>query len=210
MIFFPIHIQAEIHAILTFFKSIAESTVCALTQYFGGVRFAAMFSRPLKKVLKAAGPALVILSSVMAALAGPAHADEVDDVISKQVRNRDKVKHFKTEVTVETDQPAIVRKPKKTKMHFRMNLTRLPPNEVAHASHPWLMEAEVIEPHVMKLRVRGEQAWFLDHRGNWTELPMSDSIRERFGKMPERFLGGNPAEQRKQFGIKVLRHNNPI
>jgi len=62
----------------------------------------------------------------------------------------------------------------------------------------------------MKLKVQGDQAWFLDQHGKWVELKMTTEIREQFTGMGERFLGFDAAEQRKHFNIRVLRHNNPV
>ena len=148
--------------------------------------------------------------SLGGALSSWARADEVDDLLARKAHNRDRVQHLRGEFAVETRQPPIVRTPKITHMRFKMNLTRLSAQETKGHTHPWLLEADILEPHEMHLKVQGEQAWFLDHRGNWTELPMTETVRERFGSMTERFLGQDPAEQRKQFTIKVLRHNNPV
>jgi len=62
----------------------------------------------------------------------------------------------------------------------------------------------------MKMKVEGDQAWFLDQNGNWVELQITPQLREQFFGMSERFMGADLAEQKKHFGIKVLRHNNPI
>ena len=137
-------------------------------------------------------------------------ADEVDDVLRKRAKNQDRVQRFSADFLVETKQPSSVKNPKTLKMRFRMKMEKLPPQVRKNSNNPWLMETEVLEPLAMKLKVKGDQAWFLDQHGAWVELPMTPEIREQFFGMSERFMGADPAKQRKEFDIKVLRHNNPI
>jgi len=67
-------------------------------------------------------------------------SDEVDDILAKKSHNRDRVKHFAAEYTVETDQPTTVKHPKKTRLHFKMSLTKLPAAARQHSNNPWLLE----------------------------------------------------------------------
>jgi len=91
-----------------------------------------------------------------------------------------------------------------------MKMEKLPAQARKNSNNPWFLETEVLEPLPMKLKVKGDQAWFLDQHDVWVELPMTPEIKEQFFGMSERFMGADPAKQRKEFDIKVLRHNNPI
>jgi len=148
--------------------------------------------------------------SCLALCAGAVLADEVDDILALKARNRDRVKRFEAEYLTETTQPSTVKNPKTVRMRYRLKLEKLPEAARKHAHQPWRMEAEVLEPLPMRLKVEGEQAWFLDQHGAWVELELTPEIRDQFFGMSERFLGADPAEQRKHFGIKVLRRNNQI
>ena len=150
----------------------------------------------------------VSVAVLLALLASVSPADEVDDVLRIKAQNRDRVQRFSGEFTVTTHQPASLRNPKALRMRYRMKMERV--SGRGNGGNSWRVEAEVIEPQSMRLKIEGEQAWFMDQHGQWVELQMTPQIREQFLGMSERFLGADPAEQRRHFGIKVLRHNNPI
>lgn len=149
-------------------------------------------------------------AAVLSLIGAGVHADEVDDILKLKARNRDRVRRFSAEYRVETKQPASLKNPKTLTLRYKLKLEKLPDAARKHAHQPWRMEAEVIEPLAMHLKVEGEQAWFLDHHGAWHEMQLTPELREQFFGMSERFLGADPAEQRKHFAIKLLRHNNPI
>jgi len=157
----------------------------------------------MKKAAFLALAALIGLSSI-------ASGDEVDDVLALKARNRDKVQNFSAEFTVTTHQPKRLKNPKALKMRYKVKLEKLPKDKIKTSHNPWLMEAEVLEPLAMHMKVEGDQAWFKDQRGQWKELQLTPELREQFFGMSERFMGADPAEQKKHFGIKVLRHNNPV
>jgi hypothetical protein len=137
-------------------------------------------------------------------------ADEVDDILALKAKNANRLKHFSAEYTVRTTQPSSVKNPKTLTMRYRMKLERIPKDKLKTPHNPWRIETEVLEPLPMKLKVEGEQAWYLDQQGEWVELVMTPEVREQFLGMAERYRGTEPSEQRKRFDIKVLRHNNPI
>lgn len=140
-----------------------------------------------------------------------AFTDEVDDILKIRARNRDRVQEFSAEFLVEIQHPASVKNRKTTKMRYRMKMEKLPPPQGRKRfNNPWLMEMEVLEPMPMKVRVKGDQVWTLDKNGQWIQMPLTPEIEEQFSSMSERFIGADPAKQRKEFDIKVLRHNNPF
>ncbi len=143
-------------------------------------------------------------------LAAPCKADEIDDILSVRARNQEKVKKFSAEVSVETQQPKGLQNPKKLNLRYRMKLEKLPEQARAKSHNPWLMETEVLEPIPMKMKVEGDQAWYMDQHGEWVELVLTPELREQFFGMSERFMGADPAEQRKRFDMKVVRRNKPI
>jgi len=137
-------------------------------------------------------------------------ADEVDDVLNLKAKNRDRVQKFSGEFTVITHQPKSLKNPKALKMRYKVKLERLPKDKVKNPNNPWRMETEVIEPLAMRMKVEGDQAWFMDQNGNWVELQLTPQLREQFFGMSERFMGADPAEQKKHFDVKITRKNNPI
>ena len=157
----------------------------------------------MKKAAFLALAALIGLSSI-------ASGDEVDDVLALKARNRDKVQNFSAEFTVTTHQPKRLKNPKALKMRYKVKLEKLPKDKIKTSHNPWLMEAEVLEPLAMHMKVEGDQAWFKDQRGNWTELQLTQEMRDQFFGMSERFMGADPKEQKKHFDIKITRKNNPI
>ncbi|MEK7766899.1 MAG: hypothetical protein AAB368_11735, partial [bacterium] len=142
--------------------------------------------------------------------AGVVRADEVDDLLALRAKHQQRVKHFAAEFRVETTQPKTVKNPKTVTLRYKLVLDKLPAAAVQHAHQPWRMEAEVLEPHAMRLKVEGEQAWFLDQRGQWIELKLTPELKNQFFGMSERFMGASPSEQRKHFSVRVLRHNAPL
>ncbi len=140
----------------------------------------------------------------------PAQADEVDDILNLRAKNRDRVKKFSAEFLMETKQPKSVKNPKTLRMRYRMKLERLPKEAKAPEHNPWLVEAEVLEPLPMKLKIKGDQAWFMDQHGNWVELPMTPELREQFLGMSERMMGTSPENIRRHADIRILRRNNPF
>ncbi len=142
-----------------------------------------------------------------------ATADEVDDVLVKRTKNRDKVQRMSGEWTVTTKQPDVngrIKDPKTLKMKYRLKLEKLPPQARKGKDNPWRVNAEVLEPHLMNMKVEGDQAWFQDQHGDWVELPMTGEHLNQFATMGERFLGEDPQKQRQHYTIKVLRRNNKI
>jgi len=137
-------------------------------------------------------------------------ADEVDDVLALKVRNRDRINRFSGEFAVETDQPAGLKNPKTLRMRYRVKIEKIPPAARKHMHAMWRIESEVLEPIPMKIRVEGEQAWYMDQHGVWVELVMTPEVREQFLGMSERFLGADPAEQRKYFRIRIIRRRSPL
>ena len=139
-------------------------------------------------------------------------ADEVDDVLASKVKGRDKIHRISGEWTVKTTQPTVggkLKNPKTLKMKYRLAMEKLPPSAVKHVQQPWKIEAEIIEPLPMRLRVEGEQVWFLDQYGIWNEMPLTPEIQEQFSTMGERFMGADPASQKRHYAIKILRKNRP-
>jgi len=148
--------------------------------------------------------------AVLVGISSIACADEVDDVLNLKAKNRDRVQKFSGEFTVITHQPKSLKNPKALKMRYKVKLERLPKDKVKNPNNPWRMETEVIEPLAMHMKVEGDQAWFMDQRGQWKELQLTPELREQFFGMSERFMGADPAEQKKHFDIKVTRKSNPI
>jgi hypothetical protein len=74
---------------------------------------------------------------------------------------------------------------------------------------PWKTELEMLEPYAMSMRVEGERVWLKKGNG-WAEQEITPHMHEQFTGMSERFLGADPAVQRKQFSIRILRHNKSI
>ena len=157
------------------------------------------------------GRLLHILLLALLCIPSLIRADEVDDILNIKAKNQAKVKSFSAEYTVITHQPKEkLKKPKAIKMRYKMKLERLPKDKIKDSRNPWKMETEVIEPLQMKMKVEGDQAWFMDQRGNWTELTLTPELQAQFGQMSERSMGADPKEQREKLGIKVTRKNNPI
>ena len=146
-------------------------------------------------------------------LAGtPVYADAVDEVLASKAKGRDKIHRISGEWTVETTQPSVggkLKNPKTLKMKYRLAMEKLPPAAVKHGHQPWKIEAEIIEPLPMRLKVEGEQVWFLDQYGIWNEMPLTPEIQEQFATMSERFMGADPTSQKKHYAIKILRKNRP-
>jgi len=150
---------------------------------------------------------------LLALLCAPSfiYADEVDDILNIKAKNQAKVKSFSAEYTVITHQPKDkLKNPKAIKMRYKVKIERLPKDKIKDSRNPWKMETEVIEPLQMKMKVEGDQAWFMDQRGNWTELTLTPELQAQFGQMSERSMGADPKEQREKFAIKIVRKNNPI
>ena len=166
--------------------------------YDGGM----MMHRPMKML--AAGVTLALLFSVTA------RADEVDDLLALKARNRDRVKHFAAEFSVETDQPKTLPNHKTVRFRYRMTLDRIHPAGMKDVLHPWHMEIEVLEPGKSKIRVEGERVSVQMADGRWQDMPLPDEYKKQFSEMSERALGQDPAAQRRAMDIKVLRHNNPM
>jgi hypothetical protein len=143
-------------------------------------------------------------------LAQSAVADEVDDILALKAKNANRLQRFSAEFVAKTHQPKSLKNPETVTMRYRMKMERIPKTELRTSHQPWRIETEVLEPLAMKLKVEGEQAWFQDQNGKWTELTMTPEIREQFMGMAERYKGADPKTQREKFGIKVLRRNNPI
>lgn len=140
-----------------------------------------------------------------------AFPDEVDDILKIRAKNWNRVQQFSAEFLVEIQQPVSIKNPKTMKIRYRMKMEKLPPPQARKQfKNPWLMEMELLEPMPMKLRVKGDQVWSLDKNGQWVQMSLTPEIEEQIFSMSERFMGADPAKQRKEFDVKVLRHNNPF
>ena len=163
------------------------------------------------KGIRLYGYLLAVLAIFSPLLPACAFGDEVDDILKIKENNHNRVKRMSSEYTIETRQPKSLKDPKTVKMRYRMKLEKLPPQERKKGSNnPWRLQAEVIEPMAMNMKVEGDQAWFLDQHKQWVELQLTAEMREQFAGMSERAMGPDPVKMKQNFSIKVLRHNNPI
>ena len=147
-----------------------------------------------------AGVVLILFPAVQV------HADEVDDILALKSKNRDKIKRFSAEYTVETTQQSTG---KTGRMRYRMKMERLSVTELKGSINPWRIETEIIEPIPMRMKYEGENVTIFKD-GKWVEQKVSDAMREKLHSIPEMNLGADPKEFRKRFSIKVIRRNNPI
>ena len=147
-----------------------------------------------------AGVVLLMFSAVRV------HADEVDDILALKSKNRDKIKRFSAEYTVETTQKTTG---KTGRMRYRMKMERLSATELKGSNNPWRTETEILEPMPMKIKMEGDNVWFFKD-GNWIEKKIPEKMRDQLRSMPEMSLGGDSSGAKKNFKIKVLRRNNPI
>ena len=155
---------------------------------------------------------ILFLLAVLAVVAwcAPAHADEVDDILALKAKNRDRIKSYSAEYVVETELPKDKAGNAKTaKMRYRMWMERLPKEKAKGLLNPWKTEIDVLEPYALSMKVEGERVW-LKKGNDWTEQEMTAQMHEQFTGMGERFLGADPAEQRKHFDIRIVRHNSPF
>jgi len=156
--------------------------------------------------LRNLGHLLVVLPLLISFI--PAHviADEVDDILALKSKNRDKIKHFSAEYTVETTQKSTG---KTGRMRYRMKMERVSATELKGSKNQWRIETEILEPMPMKIKMEGDSVSFFKD-GEWVEQKVSDSMHEQLRKMPEMSLGADSNELRKNYSVKVLRHNNPF
>lgn len=137
-------------------------------------------------------------------------ADDVDDLLALKARNRDRVRHFSAEYTVETDQPKRLPNAKTVRMRYRLDWRRLRPGQVKNPKYQWQAEIEVLEPGHTKMRLEGDQVSFQNPDGTWQIIPMTDEQRQQVSSLVEPFLGRDPVSQRQQFAFKVTRTNRPL
>ena len=156
-------------------------------------------------------PRMAFLISLAACfLTQSAIADEVDDILVLKAKNRDRIKSYSAEYVVETKLPKDKAGNAKTaKMRYRMRMERLPKGKAKGLLNPWKTEIDVLEPYALSMKVEDERVW-LKKGNDWTEQEMTPQMHEQFTGMGERFLGADPAEQRKHFDIRIIRQNNPI
>jgi hypothetical protein len=165
--------------------------------------------RPWPWTVRPGGVYLIALLAL--SFSNPALGDEVDDILALKNRNLGRIQRFSGVFTVDTVQPkGLLKEPKTLRLRYQLHMTKLPPQARKAMHQPWRIEAEVLEPNLMHLLIEGEQAFFMDPHGNWSELPMTPEIREQFLGMGERFMGGTPGQQRQHNRIKVIRRNNRI
>ncbi len=151
-----------------------------------------------------AGFAVILLSAAIA------RADEVDDLLALKARNRDRVKHFAAEFTVETDQLRSVPGAKTVHVRYQLNLRRLPPGQVKHPGLPWFAEINILEPGRSSIRIEGDAIEIQGPSGNWQAVALSPDQRRQMTSLVEPFTGMTPSEHRRNFTMTILRRNNPI
>ena len=134
------------------------------------------------------------------------HADEVDDILALKSKNRDKIKRFSAEYTVETKGP---KQTKPSVMKYRIKVERMDVKEAKGSPIPFRSLIEVTAPYAMNLKVEGDRVWMQKHE-KWEEQTLPPQVSEQFSSMSERFLVTDPSQQRKYYDIKVVQHNNSI
>jgi len=107
------------------------------------------------------------------------HADEVDDILALKSKNRDKIKRFSAEYTVETTQQSTG---KTGRMRYRMKMERMSATEIKGSSNPWRIETEVIEPWDIKYKLEGDD-FMLFQEGIWKRKKVPENMRDQLRDM---------------------------
>jgi len=100
--------------------------------------------------------AVLLVSSLL-------HADEVDDILALKGRNRERIKRFSAEYTVETKGP---KSAKPAVMRYRMKMERMAAKDPKGSLNPFRTEISVLEPYAMNMKVEGERVW-MKRNGKW-------------------------------------------
>ena len=148
------------------------------------------------------GTFLVALS-LAGALVSSGRADEIDDILALKAHNRNRLRHFAAEFSVETHQPESVPNAKTVRMRYRMALDRISPKVGTSPLASWRMEMTILEPAGLSIRVEGERVWTQGPDGGWKEVSLPATTLDILRKTTVGFVGQDPADQRRQLAMRI-------
>lgn len=138
----------------------------------------------------------------------PAHgiANEVDDILALKSKNRDIIKSFSAEYSVETTQKSTG---KTGRMRYRIKMDRLSTTSDNDSGNSWRIEKEIYDQNTIKIIIEGDNI-HIYRNGKVKMQKIPDNIRSQIRDTPEMSLCADLKELKKNYSVTVIGHNNPL